>query len=48
MNKFAVWFGRLPRLGLVANFVLVIPGLFDLAFVIPQAILILLAQKTAK
>jgi hypothetical protein len=28
MNKFAVWFGRLVWLGIVANFGLAIPGLF--------------------
>ena len=28
MNKFAVWFGRLVWLGIVANFALALPGLF--------------------
>jgi hypothetical protein len=28
MNTFAVWFGRLVWLGIVANFMLAIPGLF--------------------
>jgi hypothetical protein len=28
MNTFAVWFGRLVWLGIAANFVLAVPGLF--------------------